>query len=764
MASEAAAESVADGSEADAEGTDTEDGKHILYFTMPTERALKRLLRQWTKFSKGEDPETDYKALWAIFGYLSDLRVWSIEDRLDPHLRNYVAAMLRRQREVVIELDLWYRSERERRDGSLETIQKMLDEVDGKMLDSIDIPEIRYQGALIQVPGAAAREISRGSSKIALLNEVMTIRPQSSYSSRLHDEGSKPKSFPAAPRPLRRCVAAILDGYPVSQHAALVDRLHIVEVDVGGGQVPVDSRRHGTAMASLILHGDLGSQTEQQLDRMLTVLPVLSTNADGTQETTPAGSLPIAVIYRALRAIVDADPDDDPDLADVVVVNHSICDDYAPFTRRLSPWAALLDYFSHRHRLLFVVSAGNISSDFRVDEYADLADFNGDDPQVREHTLLMAVERAKGRRSLLSPAESINSLTVGALHADEAIVRRAPGVDPYPTHRMTNLASAVGLGVNRAIKPDVVAFGGRYLAGCSNAPGGSGVLVYPVPSPHYGQEVAAPSSTGNLKHSMRTAGTSNAAALTTRAAHQVADAVEELFESTGGDWRTSKTRAVILKALLAHGCTWEAIGPFLELHYPPQAGRSWSKRRDNITRHLGYGRPDIDRIVAGSSNRITLLADDLIRSGERHEYLLPITNSLLNTKEVRSITLTLGWTTPTTLTSVDPRAVVLSITDEAGKADFWEGVERKDVIQPNMTTARRGTLVHVRLEGARKVKGSPGHARIGVQAMAKKGCEMERAPYALAVTIEIGVEQRSQLYSEVLNELVRTRSRVRQLS
>lgn len=59
---------------------------------------------------------------------------------------------------------------------------------------------------------------------------------------------------------------------------------------------------------------------------------------------------------------------------------------------------------------------------------------------------------------------------------------------------------------------------------------------------------------------------------------------------------------------------------------------------------------------------------------------------------------------------------------------------------------------------------SPGHARIGVQAMAKKGFEMERAPYALAVTIEIGVEQRSQLYSEVLNELVRTRSRVRQLS
>jgi hypothetical protein len=52
-------------------------------------------------------------------------------------------------------------------------------------------------------------------------------------------------------------VAALLDGFPVAKHAKLSGRLTIDDPDdfqAMYGQA--SERRHGTAMASIILHGD----------------------------------------------------------------------------------------------------------------------------------------------------------------------------------------------------------------------------------------------------------------------------------------------------------------------------------------------------------------------------------------------------------------------------------------------------------------------------------------------------------------------------
>lgn len=152
-----------------------------LYLTMPTERALGKLLGQWKRYEKGQQPDDDHKALWKLFDYLHGLRVWSVEDRLDPTLALYVKSALedRPRTDVVIELDLWYRTEAERRDQSLLTLQEMLDEVGGQLLDSVDIEEISYQGALVKVPPEVARRLAQGQGRIAEFNDVMTIRPQS---------------------------------------------------------------------------------------------------------------------------------------------------------------------------------------------------------------------------------------------------------------------------------------------------------------------------------------------------------------------------------------------------------------------------------------------------------------------------------------------------------------------------------------------------------------------------------------------------------
>jgi hypothetical protein len=341
-------------------------------------------------------------------------------------------------------------------------------------------------------------------------------------------------------------------------------------------------------------------------------LPVLVAATVDDKETMPRDKIPLGVIYRALKTITAANRRVNPELRRVIVVNHSICDVYAPFVRRASPWATLLDYFSHEHNLLFVVSAGNIFSKFPVATFRDIAAYEAADQDTREAAVLGAIEMAKATRTILSPAESVNALTVGAVHADYAEPDHTAPPDPYPTFAMSSLASAVGLGLNRSVKPDFLESGGRFAAGMTDVRGGS-LEIHARASIHYGQQVAAPSITGQLNHRRLTSGTSNAAALTTRAAHFLADALDDLYADDDQSWHELKTRAVMLKTLLAHSASWGEVGERLDGAYPPRDPKKWSPRRNAITQFLGYGQLNISRVVSGAANRITLLAQDLTR-------------------------------------------------------------------------------------------------------------------------------------------------------
>jgi hypothetical protein len=73
---------------------------------------------------------------------------------------------------------------------------------------------------------------------------------------------------------------------------------------------------------------------------------------------------------------------------------------------------------------LFIVSAGNITSSFPLETYTDLAAFKAAPAAQREAAIILAIERSKGTRGILSPAESVNNLTVGAIHAESIAIRR----------------------------------------------------------------------------------------------------------------------------------------------------------------------------------------------------------------------------------------------------------------------------------------------------------------------------------------------------
>lgn len=739
-----------------------------LYVTMPTLAGLQKVLSLWRRYSAGEErPEENGTVWWTLFGYLNDVRPWSPKDRVDPRTRDYVARLLLDQpdRMIRIEVDLWYRQDPDLRADARRYVDALMASVGGRVLDFVTIEPISYQAALVELTAGQARSLASLEGPIAEADRLMRVRPQSFYAAKPREDsdtvvglrGDRDPASTAVVQARRAApsqpdgrlpIAAILDGYPVDRHELLSNRVAVREVEVRSADVPVERRTHGTAMASFILHGDLDG-FEEPLARTLAAVPILAAPQSLSVETTPPDKLPIGMVYRAVLALV---ADSDGRLrndSDIVILNHSICDREAPFARRPSNWAKLLDYLSHEYRLLFVVSAGNILDPFDLDTYNSCNAFSSAPSNERQIVLLRSVEGHKGRRVILSPAESVNALTVGAVHEDHTSGNPVGHLDPYAQIGVANLGSSVGLGINRGLKPDLVEAGGRQLVRTDTQNGV--VSAWGYDHPDIGQRSAVPDRGGDTTKTGRSTGTSNAAALVTRGAIKVADALEPVFAATGESWVDAETRAVTLKALLAHGCAWGQTGTLLHTIYE---GR-WQRKREAIGRILGYGRPNHARVVGTDGSRITLLADDMIGADDFHEYRLPIPRSMIGNRELRRITITLAWSSPIDPLTQRYRGVLVELVDGEGKRDFWKGVRK--TLQPPVYAGRRGTLQHVVLEGKNKINSAPsGDIIVGVQARADiPRFRSTKIPYALAMTLELADSVTQTLYADV-------QSRVRQ--
>src|SRR5262249_10867208 len=151
------------------------------------------------------------------------------------------------------------------------------------------------------------------------------------------------------------------------------------------------------------------------------------------------------------------------------------------------------DFLAARYNLTFLVSAGNVTDQLSLPEFGLWGDFEVASPQVRERAVLTALFVNKHIRSLLSPAEAINILTIGAQHSDNVVARvgARTAVDPFDDPALPNASCAVGLGYRRAVKPDLFLPAGREHV--RMAAGGAGVRIrFGPPQRMYGLGAAAP--------------------------------------------------------------------------------------------------------------------------------------------------------------------------------------------------------------------------------------------------------------------------------
>jgi hypothetical protein len=303
-------------------------------------------------------------------------------------------------------------------------------------------------------------------------------------------------------------IAAIFDAVPVQAHPLLVNRLAIDDPANLEAEA-VGQRIHGTAMASIVLHGDL-NDPPSPISRRVYFRPVMYAPAWGG-EIFDDDRLVVDVIVEAVMRMRASGG------THVIVVDLSLGDRTKPFSGKISTWARALDFLAFNYGILFLVSAGNVGDGIPVPGFVDVAAFEVAAPADRARPTFEGLDALKADRRLLAPADSVNALTIGAWHRDSC-TQVFPGISPFPPYvgeEMPNVSSCVGPGLRRATKPETLFAGGRERVRLDPVAPLPILLSHTQPSRFWGIKVAAPPQNGAMELHF-TIGTSAAAAMAKR--------------------------------------------------------------------------------------------------------------------------------------------------------------------------------------------------------------------------------------------------------
>lgn len=738
---------------------------HSLYLVMSNARAIDELLRLFVLWQQDSSVsfERGLGKFKDAFQQLTAIRRWGPEDRIrETGLREQWQETLQVVGEsagtVMVEAELWYRQATAQRTAAESHVEQIITASGGRILDRAQIATISYHALLAELPIQQVHSVlNDGAASIQLLttDEVMFVSPFIPMS--VAPTTLNPVAQVQLPRGERvdgLPRIALMDGLPFANHDALSGRLVIDDPDGLGENYPVFSRHHGTAMASLIIHGDLSNPGEP-LERPLYVRPIMRPHelAAGFEQVLP-NRLFTDLLHRAVRRIVEGEAGRQPTAASVRIVNLSIGAQARALVRRMSPVGRLLDWLAHTYNLLFIVSAGN-----HIDPITIPADA-ANDPETARSAATRAVYDATILRGILPPGDALNVLTVGATHDDGL-----GDIDiPDTVWDITELGApahygATGPGVDRSVKPDLHHVGGRALyTRPVTVPGEEMVAVELAQTATTGPglQVAAPGRAGATNNTVFTTGTSNATALVTREANRLFDTLESAVPGPeDAPLPDGQYHPLLVRAMLAHSCSWGEWDARLRR----ELGLDNQQARRHLTALLGYGRVDVDRLGTAATNRAVLVAGGLIARNERHTYELPLPPSLRARAEWHRFTITLAYMVPTVgqLTRYRGAKVYFATPDMNLAGGDRTGAE--------YNTVRRGSLQHEIVQGTSAMVFGEGDVfPIHVECMddAQRLRAGKKVRYALLVSVETAEQTSTTIHDEVRTRLrQRARDRAR---
>lgn len=433
-----------------------------LFLIATDTRAWQQVLSLWRRFKAGEAMPYGLTAFRDLFLQLREVREWSDQDRLE---RAGAAEAWRRdlaelgEQLVPFEAELWLRRDQKRRAEVIHRLGAELHDVGGELVGQSVIEQIDYHGVLGRVPATRLLDAATSKDVSWLTTEgVRLFHATGQMVAPVIDSGeqaSPPSQLGGTPAGEPR--VALLDGMPVARHEALDGRLRIDDPEDWVSTIRVGDRQHGTLMASLVIHGDLGKGGDA-LAEPIYVRSILRPDPaawlDHPPERLPADRLPVDLVHGAVARLFEGEEPAAP-LVRVVVL--AVGDPSQQFDRFVSPLARLVDWLSWHYNALFLVSAGNHAGSIALPSDVDVAN-----AAELQDGIVDAIRREALSRRLLAPGEATNALTIGAAHDDASGAIASTGViDPLADTDLPSVISPIATGINRAIKPDLLLPGGR---------------------------------------------------------------------------------------------------------------------------------------------------------------------------------------------------------------------------------------------------------------------------------------------------------------
>ncbi len=740
--------------------------KGRIFLSLGNEAGMREILSLWEQWKNNQALPTG-KTKWRdVFNQMVQIRRWGIEETLRE------TGMLDRWRDLLdpinpgppihCQIELFYRKSGERRAQAERNVTALLQAAGGRALGSfIDMPEISFHAVKAELPAERIQQLlinldsDTHDTDIQLFkfHGVMYFRPtgQSLAATEAGDGVETEISEGVVELPP---VAAILDGAPNLQHHALKGRLLFDDPDNLSAQYQPGEKKHGTAMASLVVHGEMVDGHSDPLPRLVYVLPIMQpdphSDPRNRSEHVPDEVFFEDRIARAVRRMFEGEGAVPAQAPGVCVINLAIGDPARPFIHTPSPWARLLDWLSWKYRVLFCVSAGNYPES--IDIGMSVPDFQAlTEEQQVEHILKCIQAQLSGRR-ILSPAESINAISVGATHSDNSgDYHLGQRTDLLPGESLFSPVARLGHGFRRSVKPEILFPGGRQLY---RTPVLDSHTLY-----HLDGSLGAPghkvawdsSQAGNLSHTVHTRGTSNATALATRSAARIYEVLDVLRTEQGEDIPQGLI-SVLIKALLVHGAKQDedACKAITAALKTPENSR---KIKEVMARYLGYGSVEIERVLTCTEQRATVLGCSEIRENEIHEYRLPLPPGLSGSQVWRRMVVTLAWFSPVNPDHRNFREAKLELSPVEGWGDLPLKLARQDA---DHNQVLRGTVQHEVVEGSKQIAAYQDGDSILLQVACKKDATTsldDAIPYGLAVTLEVAEGIQIPIYEQIRTRL-----------
>jgi hypothetical protein len=711
-----------------------------IYCVMSNRQALNELLSMWEKYKEGETGvfRRGHTGFRDIFSNLYDIHLWGPKDRIhETDVLEYWSFQLENEsmNEIPFEIELFHRTDSHKRDFAFQKITSAISEMNGQVIAHSTIDEINYDGMLVKLPREKVSLLIERYDEIRLakIDDIMFFRPSTQTVFRgIRDEIISVEQPESVVNVSDKPIVAIFDGLPIENHSKLKNRLIIDDPDDFARNYEEKHRFHGTAMSSLVIHGDLENNSNPIKSKVY-VRPILKPivySVDVSDEYVPTDILIVDLIRIATKRMIEGSQEEAPKAPSVKIVNFSIGDSNRVFTTFMSPLARLIDWLSFKYGLLFIISAGNHKS---LDLECDFSDFRSMSMDQRNRTVFTFIRNDIRNRKVLSPAESLSCLCVGATFDDNTSAVESDENIFIVDRGLPSPISSFGTGYARSITPDIFFKGGREFVRnhvIDQKP------IWRISSREPGCKVAAPSSTNNgLAYEF---GTSDAAAQISHEGVRCFETLEDLNIPIDEKEFLIRNAVLIIKAMLVHGASWDNISAKLS--------RATEDPNNRLSRWVGYGVPDVERVLECTKNRITLIGTGDLKNNEAHVYKLPIPFSFSQLQK-RRLTITLAYFPDINSKNQKYRSHQL----------FFELNQSGKNLLPNRQNAdyhsvKRSSLQHEIFTGeSALVWDEADNIEIKVNCKELMSSRTDKVKYSIVVTFELAEGTDVDVYSSILS-------------